>query len=156
MPLIARQTYPSRSSLRNSCRTISIVVSDGSTEITTPVALPAPDRKRPKRERRILTDEQFQVLVGAVAPDVRLMIVVAVTTGMRISEILALKWKCVDLDGSTVRVEKRYYRGDTDEPKTEGSKQRLPLGARWLSLYANVDLPTLTRTDTCSTATVLP
>jgi integrase len=86
-------------------------------------------RKRPKRERRILTDEQFQVLVSAVAPDVRLMIVVAVTTGMRISEILALKWKCVDLDGASVRVEKRYYRGDTDEPKTDGSKRQLPLGA---------------------------
>ena len=47
---------------------------------------------------------------------------------MRISEILGLKWRCVDLKSGLVHVEERYYRGDTDEPKSERSKRSLPLG----------------------------
>jgi integrase len=85
-------------------------------------------RKRAKRERRILTDEQFRQLMGAMPLEIRLMIATAVTTGMRVSEIIALKWKWVDLEKGTARVEERYYRGDTDEPKTDGSKRELPLG----------------------------
>jgi integrase len=56
------------------------------------------------------------------------MIATAVTTGMRVSEILAVNWKCVDLHQGVLRVGERYYRGDTDESKTEGSKRKLPLG----------------------------
>lgn len=85
-------------------------------------------KKRAKRERRILTDEQFGLLLKAVPCDVKLMIETAVSTGMRVSEILGLKWRCVDLERGVVRVEERYYRGDTDEPKTEPSKRVLPLG----------------------------
>ena len=86
-------------------------------------------RKRPKRERRILRDEQFGALVAAMPADIRLMIAVAVTTGVRVSEILALQWRCLDVDRGTVRVEKRCYRGDTDEPKTDQSRRELPLGS---------------------------
>src|SRR5262249_20397867 len=67
-------------------------------------------RKKRKREKRILTDDQFQRLMNSIPFDIRLMIATAVTTGMRVSEILALKWKNVDLDRGTVRVEERYYR----------------------------------------------
>ena len=84
-------------------------------------------RRKAKREKRILSDDQFRQLMAAVPPEVRLMIATAVTTGMRVSEIIALKWKCVDLDRGSARVEERYYRGDTDEPKTDGSRRELPL-----------------------------
>ena len=47
---------------------------------------------------------------------------------MRISEILGLKWRCVDLERGLAHVEERYYRGDTDEPKSERSRRSLPLG----------------------------
>jgi len=67
--------------------------------------------------------------MDAVPVNIRLMIATAVTTGMRVSEIIALKWKHVDFDRGLVRVEERYYRSDTDEPKTEGSKRELPLGS---------------------------
>ena len=85
-------------------------------------------RKRLKRERRILTDEQFRLLLSALPELVQLMIETAVSTGMRISEILGLKWGCVDLDRGLVWVRERYYRGDTDEPKSERSRRVLPLG----------------------------
>jgi integrase len=85
-------------------------------------------RKKPKRERRILTDEQLRLLLAAVPEYVRLMIETAVSTGMRISEILGLKWGCVDFKHGIVRVEERFYRGDSGEPKSERAKRLLPLG----------------------------
>ena len=85
-------------------------------------------RKRPKRQKRILTDDQMRQLLAAVPLYVRLMIELAVSTSMRISEILGLKWRCVDLERGLVDVEERYYRGDTDEPKSERSRRSLPLG----------------------------
>jgi integrase len=56
------------------------------------------------------------------------MVETAISTGMRVSELIGLKWRCVDLDRGLIRVEERYYRGDTDEPKTERSRRVLSLG----------------------------
>ena len=85
-------------------------------------------RKRQKRPKRILNDDQLRELLAAVPLFVRLMVELAVSTSMRISEILGLKWRCVDLERGLVHVEERYYRGDTDEPKSERSRRSLPLG----------------------------
>jgi integrase len=85
-------------------------------------------RKRLKRERRILSDDHFRLLLAALPEDVRLMVETAGSTGMRVSELLALRWRSVNLDQGSVRVEQRYYRGDTDEPKSDRSRRVLPLG----------------------------
>jgi integrase len=49
-------------------------------------------RKRWKRERRILRDEEFRRLLALLPALIRLMIMTAVSTGMRVSEVLGLKW----------------------------------------------------------------
>jgi integrase len=85
-------------------------------------------RKKPKRERRILSDEQLRLLLATVPENVKLMVETAVSTGMRVSEILGLKWRCVDLSLGVIKVEERFYRGDTGEPKSENSKRVLSLG----------------------------
>jgi integrase len=85
-------------------------------------------RKRPKRQRRILTDEQLRLLLAVVPESVRLMVETAVSTGMRVSEILGLRWRCVDFKFGVIRVEERFYRGDTGEPKSERGRRILPLG----------------------------
>src|SRR5690606_19282686 len=74
------------------------------------------------------SDEQFGLLLRELKDDVRLMVETAISTGMRVSEIIGLKWRCVDLDRGLIRVEERYYRGDTDEPKSERSQRVLSLG----------------------------
>ena len=56
------------------------------------------------------------------------MVETAVSTGMRVSEILGLKWRHVDLAVGLIRVEERFYRGDTGEPKSERGRRVLPLG----------------------------
>ena len=85
-------------------------------------------RKRFKRAKLILSDEQFGQLLRELREDVRLMVETAISTGMRVSEIIGLKWRAVDLDRGLIRVEERYYRGDTDEPKSERSQRVLSLG----------------------------
>jgi integrase len=61
--------------------------------------------------------------------EIGLMVRTAVSTDMRVSEIIGLKWRAVDLEHGLVHVQERYYRGDTDEPpKTDKSKRPLPLG----------------------------
>jgi integrase len=85
-------------------------------------------RKKAKRQKLILSDEQFGQLLRELGDDVGLMVETAISTGMRVSEIIGLKWRYVDLDRGLIRVEERYYRGDTDEPKSERSRRFLSLG----------------------------
>jgi len=40
---------------------------------------------------------------------------------MRISELLGLRWKHVELVDGWLRIKEPYHRGDIDVPKTEGS-----------------------------------
>lgn len=56
------------------------------------------------------------------------MVETAISTGMRISEIIGLKWRYVDLDRGLIRIAERYYRGYTSEPKTERSNRVVSLG----------------------------
>ncbi len=102
-------------------------------------------RKRAKRVKLIFSDEQFGLLLRELRDDVRLMVETAISTGMRVSEIIGLKWRCVDLDRGLIRVEERYYRGDTDEPKSERSHRVLSLGVlleeyrKWKPVTAGPD-----------------
>ena len=63
-------------------------------------------RETPARERYLTEDEEerlFAVLVGKRA-HIRLIVVVALQTGMRQGEILGLKWESVDLEQKTIYV----------------------------------------------------
>ena len=54
-------------------------------------------RKRLKREKWILDDDQLRDLLVELPPEIGLMVRTAVSTGMRVSEIIGLKWRAVDL-----------------------------------------------------------
>jgi integrase len=94
-----------------------------------PVLRTSLGRKRARRQKRILTGAQIRALLAELPALIQMMVLTAISTGMRISEIIGLKWQCVDLERGMVRVQERNYRGDTDEPKTERSKRVLALGA---------------------------
>jgi integrase len=55
--------------------------------------------------------------------DCRLML-----TGLRIGELLALRWRNVDLATGVVRVQETVYEGHFDEPKSKHSVRLIPLG----------------------------
>jgi integrase len=47
--------------------------------------------------------------------------------GLRIGEILALRWKDADFTSSEIRVEQACHRGLIGTPKTKGSRRTLPM-----------------------------
>jgi integrase len=83
------------------------------------VGLKLPVDKRPRRQKPVISPEQFSNLVEYVAEPYASMIFVSVWTGLRISELIGLKWRCIHTDSITV--EERYFRGDWSTPKTNAS-----------------------------------
>jgi hypothetical protein len=75
--------------------------------------------KRPRRPKPTITLQQFHNLMQLISEPYATMIYVAVWTGLRISELIGLKWRCIHEDSITI--EERYCRGDWSVPKTDAS-----------------------------------
>jgi len=99
------------------------------------------DLVQPPRVKRLematLSSEQSRLLLEAANGErFEALVVLAVMTGMRIGELLGLRWSDVDVDVSTLRVERTLHViGGTlffAEPKTELSRRRLLLPVRAL------------------------
>jgi integrase len=93
---------------------------------------PALKTKLPRRPIRqtskaILTPREFGQLRGQLQEPSRSIATLLVLTGLRIGELLALRWKCVDLDGRTLRVAETVYDGHFDTPKSQRSARLIPL-----------------------------
>ena len=73
---------------------------------------------------------EFQKLLAAAAPDFRIVIKFAAATGVRASEMHALRWKHLDLTKGEVIIETRVdrYRQE-DTTKTVAGLRTIPLGA---------------------------
>lgn len=54
---------------------------------------------------KILSDEDMRRLVDAVAPRIKPVLIIALSTGMRRNEILGLKWQNVHFDGKYIFIE---------------------------------------------------
>ena len=83
--------------------------------------------KKAVREKHVLTPEQISQLLSVFREPVRTMFLLAVLTGLRIGEVIGLRWRDIDLDSGQLRVEQACYRGHLGSPKTQGSKRCLPL-----------------------------
>jgi integrase len=78
-----------------------------------------PKDKRARRRKPTITPEQFNGLVQLVAEPYASMLYVAVWTGLRVSELIGLRWRCINRD--SISVEERFCRGDWSQPKSEAS-----------------------------------
>jgi len=85
-------------------------------------------KKRTVREQRLIGAEDLRRLLAMLPDDVRFIVLVIFGTGLRISEVLGLRWRNIDLEAGTLTVEQRWYRGDLDEPKTENSRRTRQIG----------------------------
>lgn len=79
----------------------------------------------------MLTPEQCSQILSALREPYRTIVLVAICTGLRASEILSLKWEDFDFDGLRLRVSRAVVRGIVDRVKTEYSEDELPLDERF-------------------------
>lgn len=82
-----------------------------------------------KRERTLLSLTQTRLLVANLTEPCRTVVLVAVLTGMRIGEILALRWKRLDFERGTIEVAETCSDGQFGPPKTRSSHRVIPMSA---------------------------
>ncbi|MCW2961747.1 MAG: hypothetical protein JWM90_2134 [Thermoleophilia bacterium] len=108
------------------------------------------------RRARSFTDTELAALIAAVDEDNRLIIELLATTGLRIGELIALRWCDLDLDRGKLHVTRRLYRGTYDTPKSRYGVRTVPLtpdmrtklAAHRLSLRSSGDFETVFQTTT--------
>lgn len=85
------------------------------------------DASQRVRKTRSLTVEQFQHLLEAVGGDVclRTMLLLAVSFGLRISEVLGLKWKDVNWLDKTISIERGVVKQIVDDVKSSCSARTM-------------------------------
>ena len=80
-----------------------------------------------KREPTILSVDEFQKLLEHIPEPFRTMCVIAMCMGLRVSEILGLKWCDVDWDRMQLEIRQAYVYGKPGDVKTPGSQRCMPL-----------------------------
>lgn len=92
-----------------------------------PVSAVMLPEKKPVREKHVLSLAQIQALLQLLREPCHTMVLLGLLTGMRIGEILGLRWKDLNLIADELRVSQAIYRGTVNTPKTKGSRRTLPL-----------------------------
>jgi integrase len=78
-----------------------------------------PRAKRGKLSKPFIKPEQFTTFLSVIPEPYATMVYVAVFTGLRVSELAALRWHNVHEDSITI--DERFCRGDWGAPKSESS-----------------------------------
>jgi integrase len=76
-------------------------------------------KTRRSRSKPYITPAQFDRLIAMIPEPYATMVYVAVYTGLRVSELAALRWN--DIHEASICIDERYCRGDWGEPKSEAS-----------------------------------
>jgi len=89
-----------------------------------------------KRQKALvtLTQEEFHDLAQELREPVRTMAIVAMCTGLRISEVLALRWESLNFEAGSMLVERAVVNGRIGPTKTETSKDDVPLDGELASV----------------------
>lgn len=106
-----------------------------------PIEMVTAGRKKAKREKRKLTDEQTRQLLAMLPYDLRVACCVCLFCTLRISEAMALREKSLNFKTGMIEVRERYWRGDLDQPKNDSAVRDLPMG------YLDADLQRLCKGD---------
>jgi integrase len=88
-----------------------------------------------KREPRHYRPPEIRKLLSKLEDPCRTVVLVAVSTGLRIGEILALRWKRIDLLQSTIEVAETYSSGEFGPPKTRSSRRTIPISRSLVEVF---------------------
>lgn len=81
-----------------------------------------------KKPLKVISPAEFKALVDALPEPYSLMVLMCGCLGLRVSEVLGLKWKNIDFDECTMAVEQVFTHGEVQNvPKTDASGGELPL-----------------------------
>jgi integrase len=83
-----------------------------------------PPAKKGKRTKPFITRAEFDVLAQPIPEPYATMVTVAAYTGLRVSELVGVKW--ADIGEDTITIDERFCRGDWGAPKSEASKLQSP------------------------------
>jgi integrase len=84
--------------------------------------------EEPDEEKvKALTEEELTALVEAVPADRRLLVTLLAQSGLRISELLPLRWKDIDFGKRRLRVRRSLSRGRIGAPKSRYGRRDVPL-----------------------------
>ena len=82
---------------------------------------------RRRKEPDILTPNEFRALLTKLPAREGVMVLLDGTTGLRRSELIALRWRDVDFGALQISVNKSCVRGQLGETKTLASAKPLPI-----------------------------
>jgi integrase len=85
------------------------------------------------RQPRSLTVDHFRKLYANLREPFSTMALVSVCLGLRISELMALRWQDVNWSESSLTVERGIVNRVVDDVKTEGSRKSMPLDVELLN-----------------------
>jgi integrase len=85
------------------------------------------DGSKRLREPKFLTVEEFRALIGHIPEPFRTMCIVAMCLGLRVSEVLGLRWVDIDWDGLRIAIRHAYVYGKQGDVKTRASQKWMPL-----------------------------
>jgi integrase len=84
-----------------------------------------PRRKRGKNNKPWITRPQFQSLIELMTEPYATMVYVAIYTGLRVSELIGLRWE--DVHADSITIDERCCRGDWGAPKSDASNDTIPV-----------------------------
>jgi len=93
-------------------------------------------RRQHGTEKIVLTPVQVRNSVTALNDPARSVTLLSVLTGLRVGELLALRWGSIDSNARMLRVCETVYDGHFDQPKTKRSARTIPIGTETAEIFA--------------------
>jgi integrase len=96
-------------------------------------------RQSAKRQHvpEVLTVDEIKSLLSELAEPYHTLVFIAAVTGLRVSELLALKWEDVQFDSGEIVLSRSIWHQQIGNMKTEASKKPLPLDAGLAEVLMN-------------------
>ena len=88
----------------------------------------SPQKRGKRTHKPFVRPEQVAALIELIQEPYATMVYVAVYTGLRVSELIALRWG--DIRDHSITIDERYCRGDWGEPKSDASNTTIPVNQK--------------------------
>jgi integrase len=109
--------------------------------ISNPVRKTRLPRRSQAEESLEISPATIATLIEKLPEPSRSIATLLAATGLRIGELLALRWQDVDLEKKYLWVRQTVYEGHFDEPKSKRSKRKVPLAPISLNILGTLHRP---------------